>query len=93
MCDSWLCLQVFCGMLARIEQFADVIADSKQQISKVGIVWQKEAWSRCSLSTPDCEHAANFAQVCILAALQVPTFNGNSCCWFHDLITGIAGSC
>lgn len=28
-------MQVFCGMLARIEQFADVMADSKQQIGKV----------------------------------------------------------
>ena len=27
--------QVFCGMLARIEQFADVMADSKLQIKKV----------------------------------------------------------
>lgn len=32
---SCLCLQVFCGMLARIEQFADVMHDSKCQIKKV----------------------------------------------------------
>jgi len=29
------CLQLFCGMLARIEQFADVMRDSKLQIQKV----------------------------------------------------------
>ena len=28
-------LQVFCGMLARIEQFADVMHDSKVQLRKV----------------------------------------------------------
>lgn len=30
-----LALQVFCGMLVRIEQFGDVMADSKLQIKKV----------------------------------------------------------
>ena len=29
------CLQVFCGMLARLEQFADVLQDSREQIAKV----------------------------------------------------------
>ena len=30
-----LCHQVFCGMLARIAQFTDVLRDSRQQIAKV----------------------------------------------------------
>ena len=36
---SWLMnggVQVFCGMLSRIAQFADVMLDAKQQIDKVG---------------------------------------------------------
>lgn len=28
-------MQVFCGMLARIAQFADIMVDAKQQIDKV----------------------------------------------------------
>lgn len=28
-------MQVFCGMLARIAQFADIMLDAKQQIDKV----------------------------------------------------------
>ena len=28
-------LQVFCGMLARIEQFVDVFRDSREQLKKV----------------------------------------------------------
>ena len=37
--SKWcLCrLQLFCGMLARIEQFADVTRDSKLQIQKVNM--------------------------------------------------------
>ena len=30
-----LLMQVFCGMLARIAQFADILRDSKQQIAQV----------------------------------------------------------
>ena len=33
--DTMSCLQVFCGMLARLEQFADVLKDSREQIAKV----------------------------------------------------------
>ena len=29
------CMQLFCGMLARIEQFADVMRDSKLQLKQV----------------------------------------------------------
>ena len=29
------CHQVFCGMLSRIAQFADILRDSKQQVAKV----------------------------------------------------------
>ena len=36
-CVSLKCcvMQVFCGMLARIEQFADILQDSKIQMKKV----------------------------------------------------------
>jgi hypothetical protein len=33
------CLQVFCGILARIAQFADIIRDSKEQIAKVRVLY------------------------------------------------------
>ena len=45
-----LSLQVFCGMLARIEQFADVMRDSKLQIKKVNDVLAAVRCHRCKRS-------------------------------------------
>ncbi len=32
-----IAMQVFCGMLARLTQFADVLRDSREQLSKVSM--------------------------------------------------------
>lgn len=50
-----LCLQLFCGMLARIEQFADVMRDSKLQIKKVN--------ASCALTSVLLNHGT--AAVCV----------------------------
>ena len=83
-------------MLARIEQFADVMADSKQQISKVGMVWQvvvlQVFWwhTILPLLTPGgaaCGYAAISAQIRVLPALQCVVMKCNSRHLLHDTLS------
>lgn len=59
-------LQVFCGMLARIEQFADVMADSKLQLKQVfleSILLEWRLWHELYPNQHSCSMSQHYTML------------------------------